>query len=509
MTRRQLSGALLVVLAIALGTAGAEEASKLSIKTQSFDKDPGWEGHNNRLLPQVLPSITQDFGYSETNFASTKKGELGGKVVRCMTPCYYAAKIEPKTLKDKLSASGTFALKGAAGSSGVFFGWFNSQQPSGGGRPVGSLGMNFDGEPAGARLAVRMIASDNRACGTFITPFIPGKFRPTPLKLDGTRYSWALSYDPDANDGNGRFHFTIKSHGTAPEPLDAKRLPADLPAAHRKEALRHFPNTTAFSVDLPAGFKKQGATFDRFGLLNMTKPGNAMTIYFGDLKHDGMAEDFSKDPGWLGVKDRATIESPLVGAHDFGFSPKTSFAGGKPGELGGDLWRSGKYGYYADRIGPLSLDDRLEASGKVVLKVGAPDSDVYLGWFSSADKKRPPVESGNFLGVHVGGPTRVGHYFIPRLTTGKGTTAKVQSGPILAPGKVFDWSLVYDPAANGGQGALRVTLGKETATLALKKGVKAEGAHFDRFGLFNSNIGGQLVRIYLDDLKYTATHPTP
>jgi hypothetical protein len=497
-----------VLVGVALATAGADEPPKQPFTTETFDKDPGWEGQNNRLLPKVLPRTTQDFGYSETSFASTKKGELGGKVVRCMTPCYYAAKIEPKTLHNELRASGTFALKGAAGSSGVFFGWFNSQQPSGGGRPVSSLGMDVDGEPRGARLAVRMINRDNRACGTFITPFIPGKFRPTPVRLDGTRYSWTLAYDPDANDGNGRFHFTIKSHGTEPEPLDARRLPADLPAAHRTEALQRFPNTTEFSVDLPPGFKKQGATFDRFGLLNLTKPGNAMTIYLGDVVHDGKADDFNRDPGWVGQNDRATIETPPVGAHDFGFSPKTSFAGGKPGELGGDLWRSGKYAYYADRIDPLTLDDRLEASGKVVLKVGAPDSDVYLGWFQSADKDTPPVQSGNFLGVHVGGPTRVGHYFIPRLATAKGTPAKVENGPVLVPGKVVDWSLVYEPAENAGQGELRVTLGEETVTLSLKKGVKAEGARFDRYGLFNSNIGGQLVRIYLDDLKYTAARRT-
>ena len=215
----------------------------------------------------------------------------------------------PKTLNDKLSASGTFALKGAAGSSGVFFGWFNSKQPSGGGRPVRLAGNGLRRRtgrgPAGGPHDRR----DNRACGTFVTPFIPGKFRPTPLRLDGTRYSWTMTYDPDANGGNGRFHFTIKSHGTEPEPLDAKRLPADFPAAHRKEALSHFPNTTEFSVDLPAGFKKEGATFDRFGLLNMTKPGNAMTIYFGDLKHDGMAEDFTKDPGWVGENNRAKIEA--------------------------------------------------------------------------------------------------------------------------------------------------------------------------------------------------------
>jgi hypothetical protein len=144
-----------------------------------------------------------------------------------------------------------------------------------------------------------------------------------------------------------------------------------------------------------------------------------------------------------------------------------------------------------------------------VLKVGAPDSDVYFGWFSSADQQNPPVASGSFLGVHIGGPTRVGHAFNPRLTTSAGTAAKVDTAPVLKPEKTFDWSMAYDPAANGGQGELRVTLGGESATLALKKGVKEEGARFDRFGLFNSNIGGQLVRIYFDDLKYTATRPTP
>jgi len=483
---------------------------KPNLKRESFDSDPGWEGLNNRLRPRVLPTITQDFGFSaETHFASKQKGEVGGKVVRCATPTYYAARVAGKSLDDWLTASGTFALKGAAGSSGVFFGWFNSHQQDGTGRPVQSLGLDFDGEPSGARLAVRMINRNNRSCGTFITPFLPGKFRPTPIRLDGTRYDWTLTYDPDANDGGGRFQFTIKSHGTEPEPLDAKRLPADLPEAHQKEALRRFPNTTSFAVDLPAGFKKEGATFDRFGLLNLMKPGNAMTIYFGDLRHDGVAEDFTKDPGWVGSNNRAKIAHVPVGAHDFGFSAKTSFAGGRPGELGGDLWRSGKYADYADRIGPLTLEDRLEARGKVVLKVGAPDSDVYLGWFRSANREKPPTTAGDFLGVHIGGPTRVGHYFQPALATTKGTRGQSKTGPVLTPGKVFEWSLAYDPSANGGDGEIRVTLGEETVTLPLRRGLKAEEARFDRFGLFNSTVGGQLVRIYFDDLQYTAGRPNP
>ncbi|HEY1377400.1 MAG TPA: hypothetical protein VGF55_11435, partial [Gemmataceae bacterium] len=158
---------------------------------------------------------------------------------------------------------------------------------------------------------------------------------------------------------------------------------------------------------------------------------------------------------------------------------------------------------YADRVGPLSLDDRLEASGKVILRVGAPDSDMFIGWFNGANKEHPPAVVGHFVGVHVGGPTRVGHYFHPVFTTGKGAHGKTERGPLLTPGKVFDWSIVYDPTANGGLGEIKVTLGKESVTLPLKRGQKAEGATFDRFGLCTSDIGGQQVKIYLDDLKYT------
>jgi hypothetical protein len=266
---------------------------------------------------------------------------------------------------------------------------------------------------------------------------------------------------------------------------------------------------TSFTVDLPEGYRKQGTTFDHFGLMNMMKPGGFMNIYFDDLKYLGRDHDFSQDPKWDAARNRITYQSKdVAGAHDFGFS-KTNYAGGKLGEVGGTFWRSGKYAYYADKVGPLTLADRLEASGNVILKVGAPDADMFLGWFNSANKNESPAEAGNFLGVHVGGPTRVGHYFHPALATAKGARSQAAGGPVLAPGKVHDWTLVYDPAAAGGNGAITVTLDKESVTHSLKKGIKAQGARFDRFGLFTSNIGGQIVRIYLDDLWYTAAPPAP
>jgi hypothetical protein len=235
------------------------------------------------------------------------------------------------------------------------------------------------------------------------------------------------------------------------------------------------------------------------------KAGGAATMYFDDVEFNGQPQDFSKDPEWIAAGNRVTFEDrEQTGAHDIGFSPDTAFAGGRPGETGGGLWRSGDYAYYADRVGPLNLNHRLEARGKVKLVTAGPDSDIFLGWFSSASKNKEPSAIGNFVGIHVGGPTRVGHYFIPTFTTAKGTRGKVEHGPILVPGRILDWSLIYDPEANAGNGGMRVTLGGESVTLAFRPGQKIEGASLDRFGLFNSTIGGQMVKLYLDNLEYTA-----
>jgi hypothetical protein len=156
-----------------------------------------------------------------------------------------------------------------------------------------------------------------------------------------------------------------------------------------------------------------------------------------------------------------------------------------------------------------------------VLEVGPPDSGMYVGWFNSADQENSPPQAGSFVGVKIGGPTRVGHYFVPAYATTQ--TQKVKppaprqhppnisveqrTGPVLLPQKVFEWSLAYDPAANDGKGEIKVTLGNESVTLALKDGDKAKGATLDRFGIFTTHRGGSFVRLFFDDLSYTAVPP--
>jgi hypothetical protein len=349
-------------------------------------------------------------------------------------------------------------------------------------------------------LAARLITSGNKSCGTFLTPYLPGKFRPTPIKTDGTRYHWSLDYNPNAtSSGNGQFTVTLTSNSHKTEDY------GPLPEASQREALARCPNTTTFAVDLPPGLRQEGATFDRFGLLNMMKAGGVAKIYFDDLRVDGEPQDFTRDPGWIGSGNRVTFEDPeQVGAHNFGYSSKTNIAGGAPGEVGGVLWRSGDYAYYADRVGPLGLNNKLEARGKVHLVTAGPDSDIFFGWFNSASKESKVGGERDFVGVHIGGPTRIGHYFSPAFATAKGSRGKVNEAPVLVPGKTFEWSLVYDPAANHGNGELKTTLGDKSVTLALKPGQRAEGARLDRFGFFTTTIGGQMVKSYFDDLEYTA-----
>src|SRR5262249_28006477 len=112
-----LGFALLLALAAGAGAGGADDQPKPALKTEHFDQDPGWEGFNNHAVPKKIPTVTQDFGYSPTNIAGKDKGEMGGRVTRSTRPAYYADKIAVKTLNDKLSASGTFALTATAGTS--------------------------------------------------------------------------------------------------------------------------------------------------------------------------------------------------------------------------------------------------------------------------------------------------------------------------------------------------------------------------------------------------------
>ena len=154
----------------------AQAGGATGLKTESFDRDPNWEGFNNRITPRRIPTVTQDFDFRMSNFAGQEKGEIGGQVWRSSTRASYAARIPPKTLSQKLTASGSFAVTATSGSSGAFFGWFNSQNTGGGRRDT--LGFRFAGEGSGSRLTFQLVTDKNQACGTKVTPWIVDRTKP-------------------------------------------------------------------------------------------------------------------------------------------------------------------------------------------------------------------------------------------------------------------------------------------------------------------------------------------
>lgn len=98
-----------------------------AVKTETFERDPNWEGHNNRITPKQTLIVKQDFGYSATSHAGKTPGEVGGRIQRSTTPAAYASEVPVKTLG---AESVMLALKPGVKKQGATldrFGLFTSQ----------------------------------------------------------------------------------------------------------------------------------------------------------------------------------------------------------------------------------------------------------------------------------------------------------------------------------------------------------------------------------------------
>jgi len=264
---------------------------------------------------------------------------------------------------------------------------------------------------------------------------------------------------------------------------------------------------TVYNQPLLPGHKQDGAEFNRFGLFNLQTTGDGMEAYFTELVLDQQPVDLSNSAGWEGFGNKTEFrDRHLRPYHDFGWNP-TGIPGGNSGSIGGVIWRDEKPAYYASKVGPVTLDDELVASGKITFDGAGSDSGVYLGWFDSQSKTNNGSSDHdqpqrNFLAILIEGPSRIGHYFRPQYRTTTGEGELPADGPIIRPDhRVHKWSIHYLPRLADGQ--IQVTLDENVQTLTLKPGYRKQGASFDRFGLFNLQVGGHFVDIAVDDLSFT------
>ncbi|MFO1020813.1 MAG: hypothetical protein U0903_08975 [Planctomycetales bacterium] len=476
---------LCAVCVVGVGLAGAEEP--LIQRRENFTADPKWEGFRNGLLvPGKFPHIKQDFGYSATNYAGGKSpGEIGGTIQRAIQPAWYARVIKPLTLNDSFSASGTFAARHVEGGSGAMIGWFH--ESSRGWRTPNSVGFRIDGNGNRFWAFYEYGTTLGRTAGA--GAFEGERYQTTstlPFKGDGKPHRWKLAYDPKGGTGQGGMRLAI-DETTYPE--------------------------VAFSAEDRA----DGMTLNRFGIWNVQIAGAPLELYVDDLVLNGELISFDQDPKWEGKNNRREHDERIVRPfHDFGFN-LTNHLGGTGGELGGVIFRDEKPAYYGTDVGRLTLNDRLKASGRILLEGAAADSGVSLGWFQSEAKRNQNVpeyerRSTDRLGIMIEGPSRVGHYFRADYSTSEG--GGILDGPDVAgtgelailrtDGKVHTWKIDYDPEGAGGRGEIEVVFDGASRKFALRPGDRARGATFDRFGMFNLQAGGHHVQVWIDELQFTS-----
>ena len=457
---------------------------------ETFDRDPAWDGHNNRARVPEPQRVRQDFGYSKTQFAGgVSAGEIGGFLTPAAEPAYYAKPIVRATFNDRLEARGTLACVGRQFH--VLVGFFNSKTVNEW-RTANSLVLRLYGRGDVFYAYVEYATAQWRAGGdspggfATTTESATGKEQLRGFPARGVPHSWSLTYDPDGNGGDGSLSVTIDDE-TAVCRLDP-------------------------------GHKRDGATFDRFGLLNIPKSyDQGGEVWLDDVWVNGRKENFDVDPRWEAVGNRRTYVTEHVRPRfDFGFSP-THFAGGeRAGELGGVIFRGDcrypdRLAYYGDRLETVTLDKPLWASGKVAMRRGVSDSTVLLGFFHSKDSVAvsPSQSSGspiNFLGIAIEGPSREGFQFYPvyRLADGAEGYSRDSHAPHILPnGQSADWSLEYVPQAAHGAGRLTVAYDGRPVALDMTPRQRESSVRFDRLGIVSTWIDGNAQSVYFDDVTYT------
>jgi hypothetical protein len=446
----------------------------MRLRFEPFESDPRWQARGNRRLGQCT-TTRQDFGWRPSVAVGDSQGALGGLVTRAVRPAQYGKRLQ-LDFERPFSARGTLVVRGKSNepfdSGAAMVGFFNHANRDW--RPPNALVFQVDTDPPDGgdySLSVGWGSRGYHAGGKFV-----GGSRDEAEAFEfGRVYRWRLRYDPSVGD-----------HGKALLGIDGRR---------------------AVSVALTAEGRRAGASLDRFGIANQVKTrGAAVELYVADLRIDGAPQDPSADPAWSGVDNQVTWRDCYTGdVNAFGWT------GPRDGRLGGlisrtDEDRPGLRAFYADRVGTLTLDDRLHAQGTIRLERANSDSATLLGWFRGGATGRREAELAppDFIGIAITGPSSVGQYFGPLVSDRTGELAPEDpAGIILNPGpRTHRWSFDYYPEAGRG-GVVVVRLDRQRATLRLSSRLRDRGAAFNRFGMRNVERGGSFQLVYFDDLRYT------
>jgi hypothetical protein len=292
-------------------------------------------------------------------------------------------------------------------------------------------------------------------------------------------------------------------------------LRGDEPTKMRGAVSFQFDSGPVYKLYLRIDHREAPQMLNRFGIFNFQMFHRWLEFYVNDLIVNGQKIDLSEDPGWEGRGNRVHFVERDFQRQDFGYS-ETNWAGEQIGEIGGQFYRVEPVdpfnGYYADDVGNLTLDDPIRFSGNICFVSASTDSGMFFGYFNAREQMaritdpRAGYPLNDMLGIEVDGPnqSRIGAVCSP-----KKNVAFLKTGPAFLPtADRHTFRFNYDPGANAGVGRITVWLDQQQFTLDLKPEQRAAGAGFDHFGVMNKRHGGKYVRLYFDDLSYTARRPS-
>jgi len=240
------------------GTGVEIHLGDLTVNGQKLDlsQDPHWEGRNNETR-YIEPNFqaAHSFGWSQTNWAGERPGEIGGLFWRTEPPdplcAYYADDVGELTLDDPIAFSGSICFTEGMTDAAAYFGYFNRDNQIEAFDPANPRAFS-----AGANMMGVAIA-DSSAVGYYFQPLASSRDREVARKSgevfvpDRSRRRFSFDYDPTA--GDGRVVVTLDDH---------------------REVLELTPEQ-----------RKSGATFNRFGLANIRAGGHSVEFYLDDLTY--------------------------------------------------------------------------------------------------------------------------------------------------------------------------------------------------------------------------------
>src|SRR5687767_14656018 len=191
-------------------------------------------------------------------------------------------------------------------------------------------------------------------------------------------------------------------------------------------------------------------------------------------------EKFNYNPSWDALNNTTSPQN-------FGYSATSHTGGGDSFEAGGTIVREDNpRAYYGANIGTLSLNDPLKMTG--TLNPHTPGGGtIFLGFFNNANGGHP---QNNSLGLYLDGQNTFTNAYI-RATSGTGVDHRTGPHTTFAPNTNLNYELLYNPAANGGNGAITMKINNGTPfTSNLPAGLKSSGATFNRFGIHNIGVDG-------------------